>query len=192
MVKTDQMCNSLKVTEGTNDEEILVTRHSQFQTPINIVNVYGEQECRTSKEKLEENWESVLTILNEIDRKGECAILLGDLNKHIEREITKNPNDKITFGGRLLLELLDTDRYKLINGTEVEQGGPYTRYDPSSPNDDEKKSILDLFIVSKNLCKYIDNLYIDKDLKFTPANPTNKRLIFTDHYSCLLTLKTFH
>ena len=39
-----QFC--LKVDEGENEDEFIVTRHGQFQKPINIINVYGEQECR--------------------------------------------------------------------------------------------------------------------------------------------------
>ena len=33
---------TLKINEGTEDNEYIVTRHSQFRKPINIINVYGE------------------------------------------------------------------------------------------------------------------------------------------------------
>ena len=39
----------LKVAEGTENDEFIITRHSQFSTPINIINVYGETESRCSE-----------------------------------------------------------------------------------------------------------------------------------------------
>ena len=34
----------MKIKEGDNDDEYLITRHSNFKTPLNLINVYGEQE----------------------------------------------------------------------------------------------------------------------------------------------------
>ena len=33
--------NVLKIAEGQENDELIVTRHSQFDPPINIINVYG-------------------------------------------------------------------------------------------------------------------------------------------------------
>ena len=46
--------------EGENDDEFLITRHSQFQTPINVINVYGEIESRSSNKEIEERWQRIL------------------------------------------------------------------------------------------------------------------------------------
>ena len=35
-----------------------LSRHSQFENAINVINIYGSQECRTSKEKIQDNWVS--------------------------------------------------------------------------------------------------------------------------------------
>ena len=59
-VKNKDKINTLKVFEGSNDDEILVTRHGQFDKAINVMNVYGSQECRTSKENIQENWGIIL------------------------------------------------------------------------------------------------------------------------------------
>ena len=48
--------NTLKIQEGRGNQEYLVTRHDQFSTPINIINVYGPQECRVGKNGIEELW----------------------------------------------------------------------------------------------------------------------------------------
>ena len=38
----------MKIKEGVNDDEYLITRHSNFKTLLNLINVYGEQESRVS------------------------------------------------------------------------------------------------------------------------------------------------
>ena len=37
-VRENERLHTLKLTEGDDDLEMIVTRHSQFQTPINIIN----------------------------------------------------------------------------------------------------------------------------------------------------------
>ena len=59
-----------------------------------------------------------------------------------------NHKSFVSSGGKLVRELLDTNKYILVNGTDKAEGGPYTRFDSSSPDDDLKKSALDLCIVS--------------------------------------------
>ena len=66
-------------------------------------------------------------------------------------------------------------------------GGPFTRYNPSDPDNESKKSILSLCIVSNDLVKFIDSLIIDKDKEFTPYRVvSNNKVVYTDHYSAML------
>ena len=50
----------LKVTEGSEDNEFIVTRHGQFATPVNVINIYGEQESRISCDKIQDKWENIM------------------------------------------------------------------------------------------------------------------------------------
>ena len=59
---------ALKTSEGNDDQEFIVIRLSQFQIPINVVNIYGEQECRSSKEKIKDNWTKILEVLKRVIR----------------------------------------------------------------------------------------------------------------------------
>ena len=43
-VRKDESKFCLKIDEGENNDEFMITRHSQFLKPINIINCYGEQE----------------------------------------------------------------------------------------------------------------------------------------------------
>ena len=96
---------------------------------------------------------------------------------------------KNAYGGTQVKELLETG-YTLVNGSCKVKGGPFTRYDPSEPENDIKKSVLSLCIVSNELFEFVDSLIIDKEKKFTPYRVlSSSRVVFTDHYSLLLKFK---
>ena len=99
--------------------------------------------------------------------------MVGDLIKHCGQLIPNN-HKKETHGGKHIKELIADDKYVLVNSTDKVVGGPFTRYSPDDPHNDEKKSALDLIIVSKNLYKYIDKLEMDKERKWTPCYSVNK------------------
>ena len=52
----------LKIKESARSD-LLVTRIDKFTTPINVINVYGKQECRTSKEEIDDDWQEIIEIL---------------------------------------------------------------------------------------------------------------------------------
>ena len=188
-VKSNEALHTLKAFEGTHDNEILITRHSQFNTPINVVNIYGEVESRFSNDKIQDKWRVVLEELRNIESKGEFVVIIGDLNKHVGDMIEGNANDRISFGGQLVKDLIDTEKYVLVNATDKCIGGPFTRVDPSEPHNDSKKSVLELCIVSEELFNYVDTLEIDKNREFTPYRSVGNKVVYTDHYSIILKFK---
>ena len=187
-VKNSLTNDTLKVFEGEQEDEIVITRHGQFSPAINVINVYGSQECRAVKDKISENWDTVVNEIMKIEAKGEHICLIGDLNRHVGRIIPGN-RDKVTFGGKKIIEFIESGKYKLINASDIAIGGPFTRYDPIDPFNDNKKSALDLCIVSVELLEFVDTFEIDSDRKFTPFRPGNGKLHYTDHYSINLSLK---
>ena len=126
----------------------------------------------------------------QIEAKHENLILLGDLNRHISNSVVKENHPKLSVAGKLLLEFLENDKYVLVNATDKTTGGVFTRYDKSDPNDDAKKSLLDMVIVSKDLLKYIEKLEVDKSLQWTPYRVVKGEYKFPDHYALLLVLKS--
>ena len=145
-IKTEDAPNCIRIDEGREDNEFLVTRHSQFVIPINVINWYGQQECRLSKETIENHWNEILDVLGKIEAKNERVVLIGDFNRHLP----KIPEDNVkgSYGGEQVKELLNTCNYSLINTSEKEIGGPWTREDPANK---ENKSMLDLVIISAEL-----------------------------------------
>ena len=94
-VTSKDAMHALKVFEGGNDNETLITRHSQFSIPLNIINIYGEQESRTSNEKIQEKWTNILHETSKIEAKSEHVLLIGDLNKHVGSLVEGNEKDKM-------------------------------------------------------------------------------------------------
>jgi hypothetical protein len=118
--------------------------------------------------------------------------LAGDLNKLVGQGnlgVTGNHPD-ISLGGRLLLDLLGTGNWVLVNGLgqEVVTGGPFTRKDPATGN----MSCLDMFVVSTNLLPYVQSLVIDSERKFAVTRAVKVGRMFeevpSDHFTCILTL----
>jgi hypothetical protein len=56
-VINDEKSSTLKMSEGENRDEFIVSRHGQLLRPINIINNYGETESRTETQKLKRNGE---------------------------------------------------------------------------------------------------------------------------------------
>ena len=125
----------LKVTDGDDDNEYIITRHSQFVKPINIINVYGDVESRTTKDVIDLKWDTIIQEVIKIEAREEHVLLIGDMNKHIGSFIKGN-HDKITPGGRRVVEFVASGDYVILNGSNKEINGPFTRYDPSSPFDE--------------------------------------------------------
>ena len=74
-VKNAEAKDALKIIEGV-DNEYLVTRHSQFLVPINLINVYGEQERRCSVDELRNNWDKILAEVSRIEARNEHIMIL--------------------------------------------------------------------------------------------------------------------
>ena len=124
--------------------------------------------------------------MSKIESRDELSIILGGMDKHIKF----NDNGKENHGGKLVNELLSTQDYVLLNNTNKTTGGPYTRYSPEDPDDESKKSMLDLVIVSKELYQYVDKMVIDNQLKWTPGRSVSKtKISHTDYYAIVVVFK---
>ena len=178
--------------EGGSGDEYLITKIDAFSPALTVVNSYGEQR-KTNKEEVEGKWARLKNELETIRRRGEFCVYTGDLNKLVGQGVLGVPgtSPEISLGGKLLREMLATKDWVLVNGQgkEIVEGGRFTRQDPASG----KLSCLDLTIVSRELWPYVDKLVIDSDRKMTPARTVKRKgkykLIYTDHFSTLLSLK---
>ena len=74
-VKNDLKPSAVKVMEGEEDDEFLITRLEHITPPINIVNVYGEIEGRCKNEEIKLRFERLKKELDSIRREKEALYL---------------------------------------------------------------------------------------------------------------------
>ena len=90
----------------------------------------------------------------------------------------------ISYGGKLVRELLESDGYVLLNNLDIVEGGPWTFISRADPG---IKSCLDLVIVSRNLLPFVSKMVVDKERNFTPYRIIKRRTgvttVYTDHLS---------
>ena len=177
----DDAQSSVKVDEGISDNEFLVTRHGQLDVPINVINVYGQQEGRMTKEDIDKQWSELLTVIHKIEAREEWLVCIGDFNRHLGCVVPGNSPD-VTYGGELVNRFLESPNYVLLNSSSKTTGGPWTREDPANS---KSKSVLDLVIISVELEKYVKHMKIDNERAFTPfkRNNSNNKMSFPDHYA---------
>ena len=120
---------------------------------------YGENECRVSKEDTFEHCKKMVE-LKKIEERHEYIIIASDLNRKVGNDNLgiEGNSDEISYGGSLVRERIASGRYIFANNTDFVVGGPETRIDPA---DEMKKSVLDVFILSKGLEQYMDKMVID-------------------------------
>ena len=46
---------------------------------------------------------------------------------------------KVSHGGDLVRELIDSENYVLVNASNKTDGGPFTRYEPNDPTNNERR-----------------------------------------------------
>ena len=187
-IKDKYAPSCLKIAEGIS-EEYLITRHGQFNPAINVINLYGAQESRQTAEEIREGWDKILEEIVKIEAKLESLVLLGDLNRHLSNVLIKENHVKSSLGGRLLMEFVTKGDYTLVNAMSCVEGGPFTRYDKNDPTNKDKKSLLDLMVISNDLVPYVNKLKIDNNLEWTPSRSYKGKLKYPDHYALLLILK---
>ena len=183
---------TVKIKEGVDTDEYLVTRIDKVKPAIIIANVYGGQESRMEKQEVLESWGRLKKELDEIKERDESCILLGDLNRAIgagEKGVPGN-NEKVSFGGELVRELLEDKEYILLNSSHLAEGGPWTWV--SRANSDVK-SCIDLVIITGDLLPYVSSLLVDVKKEFSlyrvrKVKDKTKR-IPSDHLPLVIKLK---
>ena len=189
-VKNDDAKFCSKSSEGKDNDEYLITHHNQFIPPLNIFAIYGETESRTNFQDAKDKWLNKLEELNKIENRNENVIFIGDFNKSIGNDDlgVVGGHDKISRGGHFVRDLLDTGKYVLANNSDKREGGPFTRYNPSCPDNDDEKSSIDFVIISKALEPYISKIIIDDRGRFTPVRAVKNTTVKPDHYPIIVTL----
>ena len=183
---------TVRVVEGGEEDEWQAVRLNHIRPAITIINVYGEQEGRSSKDEVRAKWGRLLKVLEEARLRGDHCLLVGDMNKQVGNDHLGVPGNhpEVTPGGQLIRDLVESGNWVLVNAMEEKvEGGPFTRQDPASG----RQSCLDLWLCTDGLVPHVKSLVIDSERKMTVARPVWRRgrwqLTHSDHYTMLLTLQ---
>ena len=166
-VANDLKQNAVKVKDGVDNDEYLVTRLDHVSPAINIMNVYGGQESRMTKQEIQNNWIRMKAEIREIKDRGEGIVLIGDFNRTVGSGQlgVRGNNNTISYGGEMLWELLMRNEHYIINNSDKTEGGPLTWV---SRVDSNIQSCLDLVILSANLLPFVSRMVIDSKQQFCP------------------------
>ena len=188
--------NALKqhatMVAGNNDkEEFIVVRFEHVKSALNVINIYGRVESRTSPDKILEDWTELLKELSWMEARQEAILLIGDWNRAVGdgKEGVEGSKTQVSYGGSLIRDLISTKNYFMLNNLKYARGGPWTRVCPSTGN----QSCLDLAIGSSNLQPYVRMFMIDSDKKYAPRRAVKNRgalgVTYTYHYPILMVLE---
>jgi exonuclease III len=196
LVANDVKAHALKVTEGENDDEFLITRLGHVVPPVNILNVYGGIEGRMSRLEVTENWVRIKKQITMIKEREEGLVLIGDLNRAIGNDVrgVEGNHSTVSYGGSLVRELLEEQEkeqeYYLLNADEMAEGGPWTWV---SRADSSIKSCIDLVVISSNLMPYVTKMLVDSKQKFCAKKVGlargKERVIRSDHFPIIVMLE---
>ena len=184
--------NVVKIKEGLETDEYLITRLDHVSPPINILNVYGGQESRMTRQEILDNWMRIKAEISEIKDREEGLILIGDLNRAIGSDALgiRGNHATVSYGGTLVRELLEDEDYCLANNLDLVEGGPFTWV---SRVDRSIQSCLDLVILSTNLLPFLTKMVVDTKQQYCPkrVGVRNNRntVVKTDHHPIILSLE---
>ena len=180
---------TVTVKEGMNDDEYVIIRLEHVQPAINIINIHGGQEIRMEKQEILESWGRLKQDILEIKERNESCLLAGDVNRAIGADklgVTGN-NSRISYGGHLIRELLESGEYFLANNSDKTTGGPWTWVCRGNGN---SRSCIDLVIFSADLLPYFSSMVIDNKHNFSPSRVKTKdgkkKLIYPDHFPLVI------
>ena len=175
----------MKVAEGKEGDEYIITRFDNTVPAINLINIYGEQEGRSSVDEIEKSWLRLKSDIEEIESRREAVMIMGDMNRAIGNDDLgiKDNKEKISKGGQLIRDLIKEKSYTILKNLDTADDGPWTWVDRQN---NQTRSCLDLVIASDSLLPYVTLVWIDRERKFTPRRvlraKKKTRNIFTDHF----------
>ena len=176
----------MKVTEGKEDDEYTLTRFDNTVPAVNILNIYGNQQSRSNDGEIKRSWLRLMKDVSEIEERNEALLINGDKNRKVGNDEygVKGNKDKISFGGKLIRNMIKERQYVLINNLDLVLGGLWTWVDRQ---DSTRKRCLDMGIMSVSVLPFLTKIEIDSEKKITQRRVIKKKnkiiTIFTDHYS---------
>ena len=75
------------------------------------------------KKLWKKHWEEILDVISKVEARNENLVIIGDANRLIGDVIPGN-DPKVSYGGKMIRSLLESDNYVLVNAINKVKGGP--------------------------------------------------------------------
>ena len=110
--------NTVKVAEGKEGDEYIITRLDNTVPAINLINIYGEQEGRSSIDEIEKSWLRLHSDIEEIEAQNEAVLIMGDMNRAIGDDDLgiKDNKNIISKGVKMIRDLIKEKPYTQLFG----------------------------------------------------------------------------
>ena len=119
------------------------------------------------------------------------ALIVGDLNCAVGNGKlgVEGNTARVSYGGELIRDLINTGDYVLLNSLSIAKGGPWTRVCPGAGG----PSCLDLAIASRELVPHVTAVQVDSGRLYTPRRAVSKKgklgVTYSNHFPVLVDLK---
>ena len=172
----DQLKNIVVVVEKNREVgESMWLTITNGKINIRLGVVYAPQE-KTNLKELRKMYKGISNQLKEAKNRNQNLLLVGDFNCKVGNKVIKGNTEKLSKGGKLLVEMAKKQDLKIMNGSEKCQG-TWTR------TDGKKSSILDYVIVDKDDEELVKEMVIDEGRDFTPNHTVDGRCVYSDHFA---------
>ena len=164
---------SVVVEKNQEIEESLWIVMDNTKTALRIGAIYAPQESRTSTEDYEKMYENLSKQILIAKQKDQKVLMMGDLNCKVGDRIEGNTTE-ISKSGKNLLQLIKSNRLKILNETEKCEG-LWTRMDGKS------KSVLDYLIIDRTDEPAFTSMLIDEEGEYAPKRQEVNNKSTSDH-----------
>ena len=174
----------IKLYEPNEIANMIGIRIELMNSGIRIYTAHLKQQSTNSREELIDQFEEVRKQFCFANSCEEGIIMILDSNVHVGGEVIRGCQDKQDWGGKILIDIIKKENLVLMNAEDL-CSGIITRVDPRNG----KGTTLDLIIVNKYIYKKINEVSIDEEGIWKPANYQAKIKKVTDHNTVVVKTK---
>ena len=174
-VKNELKHITTEVKQLEKPGEQLWVRISNGRSNIRVGVVYAPQESKTNKSVLKKMYKQIEEQIELGLTERQQIMAIGDFNCKVGTKIKGN-KQKVTKGGRLMLETIKKLDLQMLNASEKCKG-LWTREEKG------KRSVLDYVLMNKEAAESVGEMIIDEEKIITPYTSMGEERIHTDHHT---------
>ena len=175
-------CEKMKLYDPNETINMLGTRIVVNGVGMRLYTAHLKQQSTTSRDDIRSQFDEIKNQFKSANSGREPMLLACDANVHVGKEGISKCTDAQDWGGKIFLEMLESEGLILLNNSVV-CNGVVTRVDPR----DGSESTIDLVICNTHMMGYVVGMDIDECSSLKLIN-YGKKVTKTDHNTILVKL----